>query len=70
MTADCEHLAKCPMFKCFTMDTTKQFYIGAFCRGAFARCERHKLRQRALTVPDRLLPDGQFMPPEWTKPAP
>jgi hypothetical protein len=70
MDAECEYLTKCPMFEFFTLEVTKRFYARLYCRGIYEDCERHKLRKTGLTVPDRLLPDGQAMPDDWIKPTP
>jgi len=65
---ECVYLTICPMFKYFTLEATKQVYVKIYCRGTYQKCERFKLKERGVNVPDRLLPDGQLMPEGWTKP--
>jgi hypothetical protein len=62
METECPYLAQCPMFKHFTLETTKKFYINLYCCGKYRDCERYKMRQRGVKPSDRLLPDGQEMP--------
>jgi hypothetical protein len=49
------------MFRYFSLEATKRFFIGLYCRGKFEECERRKLREKGIKVPDTLLPDGQRM---------
>ncbi len=35
-----------------------------YCEGVFKRCERFKLAEAGLPVPDKLLPNGRLMDPE------
>ena len=59
METECPYIKPCPMFKLFTLETTKQYYINLFCRGPYQQCARFKLRQKEIKVPDSLMPDGQ-----------
>ncbi|HTY88824.1 MAG TPA: hypothetical protein VMB80_15270 [Candidatus Acidoferrum sp.] len=61
MNAECPNLATCPMFKYFQTDYAREAYISLYCRDRFVDCERKKLRDDCRTVPDKLLPDGQYL---------
>jgi len=61
MTPECPNLERCPMFKHFQTDYAKQTYILLFCRSNFGGCERKKLKDSGREVPEKLLPDGQYL---------
>jgi hypothetical protein len=61
MNAECPNLEKCPMFKHFQTDFAKETYISLYCRGKFIECERKKLKDNCREVPEKLLPDGQYL---------
>ena len=68
---ECPYLAACPMFKLFTLESTKRVFITMYCRGGFADCERKKLRDRGFKPPDTLLPTGQSLSKDaWKPPQP
>ncbi len=73
MSACCEFLEKCPMFRYFRA-AAKKVYQDMYCQGDFDRCERRKLRLAGQTVPDNLLPFGGRLwddddqpPDQWKK---
>ena len=70
MDPECPYLKPCPMFRLFSLETTKRFYIGTYCRGRSLDCARRKLRDAGQPVPDRLLPDGQSLPDDSATGAP
>ena len=61
MNAECPNLVKCPMFKHFQTDYARQTYIKLFCRDKFTDCARKKLKDDCKEVPEKLLPDGQYL---------
>ena len=61
MTKDCPNLEKCAMFKFFQSDFAKQTYLTLFCQGNYSDCARKKLRDTGQPVPEKLLPDGQYL---------
>jgi len=61
MNVECPYLEQCPMFKHFKLEATKQVFIIQYCRGAFQTCERKKLRDNGEQVPEKLLPDGEYL---------
>ena len=68
---ECPFLAACPMFKYFSLESTKRVFISMYCRGGFADCERKKLRDRGFKPPDPLLPTGQSLTRDaWKPPQP
>jgi hypothetical protein len=61
MNKECPNLEKCPMFKYFQSDFAKETYIYLYCRDRFMECERKKLRDDCKEVPEKLLPDGEYL---------
>ena len=61
MNTDCPNLETCPMFKYFQSDFARQTYITLFCRRNYVDCARKKLRDAKQPVPEKLLPDGNYL---------
>ena len=62
---ECQYIVGCPMFKKFTLDPIKQFWIHGYCKkNAGDECARKVLRKqgkRAEEVPENLLPNGEYL---------
>jgi len=61
MNVNCPNLEKCPMFKFFQSDFAKETYSLLYCRSNFMDCARKKLKDASQEVPEKLLPDGQYL---------
>lgn len=59
---ECPYIEKCPMFKEFKIDATREYFIKEFCRGSFNKCERKKMRDSGKMPPDKMLPTGKILP--------
>jgi hypothetical protein len=61
MNERCPNYESCPVYGCFRLTTTKNAIISIFCEGNFENCERKKIKDNGGTVPEKLLPDGQYL---------
>jgi hypothetical protein len=43
------------------IDLARETYISLFCRGNYFECARKKLKDSCQKVPEKLLPDGQYL---------
>jgi hypothetical protein len=60
---DCEYLATCPIFNRFRLEGIKNFWIRLYCQGEKqTRCQRKALKESGQTVPENLLPNGNYLP--------
>ncbi len=59
--ADCEFLEKCPIFNRFRSEGIANVWIGKYCKGSNADCERRKLRESGGQVPVTMLPNGSYL---------
>lgn len=57
----CTYLEGCPMFKLFSMESSKAYYIAMYCKNRFEKCQRKQIRDKNEDVPDNLLPDGAHL---------
>jgi hypothetical protein len=61
MEPTCPFSEKCPIYNQFCTETAKDAIVAVFCKGDFEKCLRKKMRDKDETVPEKLLPDGQFL---------
>lgn len=57
----CPNMEKCPVYKHFLLESTKEAIIGLYCKGDFQRCARKKLKDSGQPVPEKLLPNGSYL---------
>jgi hypothetical protein len=61
MEEKCPYYEKCPIYGHFCTDTSREAVVSIYCKNDFEKCERKKLRDQNLEVPEKLLPDGQYL---------
>jgi len=54
-------MEKCPVYKHFILESTKEAIIGLYCQGDFQCCARKKLKDAGQPVPEKLLPNGTYL---------
>lgn len=60
----CPKIAKCPMFPLFRRKVVLRIFQIRYCESDFTECARYRMAT-AGTMPDpRMLPDGDWLPPE------
>lgn len=57
----CPHMLSCGLQRNVTMKEALGVWQSFYCEGCFARCERFKLANAGLTVPEKLLPNGRLV---------
>ena len=62
MTGDCHYTGGCPIYRHFSLKAIKNFFISRYCQGDFERCKRKKLKDAGKEVPEKLLPNGEYLP--------
>jgi len=62
MAERCEYIEGCPMYKHFKLEASKKIVVTTYCEGNFEKCEGRKLRKAGKFVPEKLLPDGRYLP--------
>ena len=62
MKKDCEFMEKCPIYGKFSFEGLENVFIALYCKGDFDNCERKKLKISGQEVPEKLLPNGKYLP--------
>jgi hypothetical protein len=57
----CPYSEKCPIYNQFHTETAKDAVVAIFCKCDFEKCLRKQMRDKDETIPEKLLPDGQFL---------
>ena len=57
----CPFVENCPMYEHFSSEGMKRLFILQFCESRYYDCERFKLNRAGEEVPEKLLPDGDFL---------
>ncbi|MFA5871181.1 MAG: hypothetical protein WC858_00490 [Parcubacteria group bacterium] len=58
---ECPYCEKCPIYGLFCTDTSREAIVLIYCTNDFEKCERKKLRDQGLGIPEKLLPNGQYL---------
>ena len=61
MVGKCPYIAISRLSELIRFDSVRDYFVSLYCEGDFSKCERKKLRDEGEEVPEKLLPDGQFM---------
>jgi hypothetical protein len=60
--ADCEFVEKCPIFEKSKTGIIKAAFGTKYCKGSsMEECARRKLKHAGQEVPEKLLPNGEYM---------
>lgn len=57
----CSHIATCPMFPLFKMESSLNVWKVNFCEANFTRCARYQKSSCGDDVPKNLLPNGHLL---------
>jgi hypothetical protein len=68
--ASCPELYQCGLHRNISMKEALRVWQSFYCEGAFGRCERFKLTNAGMAVPEKLLPNGRLVEAELQTPAP
>ena len=66
----CPHTATCSLHRSISMREALRVWQSFYCEGAFGRCERFKLSNAGIAVPEKLLPNGRLVEAELQTSAP
>ncbi len=58
---ECPNIVKCPLYAKFQMASTKETITILYCKGKYEDCARKKLKDAGQPVPEKLMPNGQYM---------
>lgn len=59
--AECEFIAKCPVFEKCTTGALKNVFITNYCKGyKMEKCARRVLKLSGKEIPENLLPNGDL----------
>jgi hypothetical protein len=68
--ASCPELYQCGLHRNISMKEALRVWQSFYCEGAFGRCERFKLSNAGIAVPEKLLPNGRLVEAELQTSAP
>lgn len=57
----CPHLAGCPMFPLFSMQSALEIWKISYCQASFTSCARYERSRRGESVPANLMPNGALL---------
>jgi hypothetical protein len=58
----CPNVELCPLYAKFRLESTKNSIINLYCETNFERCERKRLKDSRQNVPEKLMPNGNYLP--------
>jgi hypothetical protein len=61
MASACPQLFACGLHRSLSMKEALRVWESFYCEGCFTRCERFKLAQAGVAVPEKLLPNGRLV---------
>jgi hypothetical protein len=61
MASACPQLFSCGLHRSLSMKEALRVWQSFYCEGCFARCERFKLAEAGIDVPEKLLPNGRLV---------
>ncbi len=59
--ASCPQLFACGLHRNITMKEALRVWQSFYCEASFTRCERFKLAEAGVEVPEKLLPNGRLV---------